>query len=131
MVIEEYRKLEHIINLIEKRFTIKKIEIIYISNGGEEKRLFLENNIDFLVSINELIEKLEISYYKIFFEKCFVSHYIYFEDKLSEIWNLGNVYVHSDYTLILSYDELIRELMDLNDFCARIEPFEHQKGYWD
>jgi len=133
MIDEEYIKLEHVLDTLKNFTVIKKCEICYINDDTEKVKIMVFEDVsDILTIFNELVDKTKIVSYKIYFEKYFVYHFLDDEFEKHDVWNLGGIKIHSDYTLILSFERLMEELFDFNNFRIRMTPIEGKKGLeWD
>ena len=129
MIDNEYMKLGHVLDTLKKFTVIKKCEIHYINDEtGKIKIFILEDNSDILATFDEFSDKVKIVSYKIYFEKYFIFHFLDDEVTTHDVWNLGGIKIDSDYTLILSFERLMEELSDFDDYRIRIAPFEGRKG---
>lgn len=133
MIDDEYLKLEHVLDKLNNFTIIKKCVICYVNDDSEkEKKLVLEDNPDVLLIFDELADKVKIVSYQLYFEKYFVFHFLDDETESHDVWNLGGIRIDSDYTLILSFERLIEELSDFDDYRTRMAYFEGKKGLeWD
>lgn len=125
----EFLKLEHVLNTLKKFTVIKTCEIHYINDDTGKIKIFnLESGADILGAFNELVDRVKIVSYKIYFEKYFVFHFLDDENVIRDVWNLGGIRIHSDYTLILSFERLMEELLDFDDYRKRFANIEGKKG---